>query len=46
MNFILKEDIDYIIVEHEMTGEILAEITCEDIISAKGYIIRIKQKKL
>ena len=44
MNFILKENIEYIIIEDEMSGERIAEITCEDIISANGYIIKIKEK--
>jgi hypothetical protein len=43
VSFIIKENIDYVIIENEMSGEIIAEITCEDIISATGYVIRIKE---
>jgi len=41
---LLAEDLDYIIIENEVTKEKIAEITQKDVNSAENYVIRIKYK--
>lgn len=42
---ILKEDIEYLIVEHEDTGEVIVKITQDEVDQSEDYAVRIKFKK-
>lgn len=42
---ILKEDVEYLIVENEDTGEVIAKITSDKVEQSEDYAIRIKFKK-
>lgn len=42
---ILKEDIEYLIIEHEDTGEVIVKITQDEVEQSEDYAVRIKFKK-
>lgn len=44
-NNILKDDLEYLIIENEETDETVVKITQYDVKQSEGYLVKIKPKK-
>lgn len=45
IEMILKDDVEYLIVEHEDTGEVIVKIAQDGVEQSEDYALRIKFKK-